>query len=303
MDRNIVFPRALKYLVAVAEHKSFTRAAEAQYISQPTLSQQINRLEESLEIQLLDRAGRSVKLTDAGEVYLYYARRALGELDAATRAIDDLFDLNRVIIRLGMTPITDFMISSLLDMFSRKYPKIVLTALEMAQESIEAAVIDDELDIGIRFSDDVSPSISKELEVQILLSDSVSLAVGEQHYLASKRGVELLDILKSEPLALLNANFELRRRVDKYFHQHNIAPQIAIEANSLGVIMELVRLGRLVTILPRSIIAAQSGISPLKIDSEMLQHTVTLISRKDGYRSIACGAFISLSQIWTPSPR
>ncbi|MEW8564097.1 MAG: LysR family transcriptional regulator, partial [Candidatus Thiodiazotropha sp.] len=87
MDRNILCPRSLRYLLAVAEHHSFTRAAETLYVSQPTLSQQIKQLEESLETQLLDRSGRNVHLTDAGEVYISYARRALGELDAGKRAI------------------------------------------------------------------------------------------------------------------------------------------------------------------------------------------------------------------------
>lgn len=70
MDRNIMCPRSLRYLLAVAEYHSFTRAAEALYVSQPTLSQQIKQLEESLDVQLLDRSGRSVSLTDAGKVYL-----------------------------------------------------------------------------------------------------------------------------------------------------------------------------------------------------------------------------------------
>jgi len=85
MDRNIMCPRSLRYLLAVAEHHNFTRAAEALYVLQPTLSQQIKQLGESLDVQLLDRSGRTVRLTDVGEVYLRHARRTLGELDAAKR--------------------------------------------------------------------------------------------------------------------------------------------------------------------------------------------------------------------------
>ncbi|HAG59332.1 MAG TPA: transcriptional regulator CynR, partial [Arthrobacter bacterium] len=85
--------RHIRYLTAVAEHQNFTRAAEALHVSQPTLSQQIKQLENSLHVQLLDRSGRTVRLTDAGETYLRYARRALRELDAGTRAIHDVQDL------------------------------------------------------------------------------------------------------------------------------------------------------------------------------------------------------------------
>ena len=72
MKQRDIFPRALQYLIAIAEHGSYTRAAEALHVSQPTMSQQIKQLEESLQSRLLDRSGRSVRLTDAGEVYVIY---------------------------------------------------------------------------------------------------------------------------------------------------------------------------------------------------------------------------------------
>ncbi|MET3176794.1 UNVERIFIED_ORG: DNA-binding transcriptional LysR family regulator [Arthrobacter sp. UYCu721] len=96
--------RHLRYLTAVAEHQNFTRAAQELHVSQPTLSQQIKQLETTLHVQLLDRSGRTVRLTDAGEAYLRYARRALLELDAGTRAIHDVQDLSRGSLRLAMTP-------------------------------------------------------------------------------------------------------------------------------------------------------------------------------------------------------
>ncbi|MFO5992448.1 LysR family transcriptional regulator, partial [Pseudomonas aeruginosa] len=75
--------RHLRYLLAVAEHRNFTRAAEALHVSQPTLSQQVRQLEEQLRVQLLDRSGRSVRPTDAGELYLLHARRALRRFQLA----------------------------------------------------------------------------------------------------------------------------------------------------------------------------------------------------------------------------
>lgn len=115
MIRRVIFPRSLQYLLAIAEHGSYTRAAEALHVSQPTLSQQIKQLEESLQSLLLDRSGRSVRLTAAGEIYLRHARRAWGELDAGTRAIHDVQDLSRGSLRLGWNPITDYLTCSLLN--------------------------------------------------------------------------------------------------------------------------------------------------------------------------------------------
>ena len=87
--------RHINYFLAVAEHGSFTRAASALHVSQPALSQQIRQLEESLGVPLFDRSGRTIRLTDAGEVWRQYASRALQELGAGKRAIHDVADLTR----------------------------------------------------------------------------------------------------------------------------------------------------------------------------------------------------------------
>ena len=99
MQSKLIFPRSIRYLLAVAEHHSFTRAADALHVSQPTLSQQIRLLEETLDVQLLDRSGRNVRLTDAGSVYLHHARRALSELEAGTRAVHEVQDLTAGTLR------------------------------------------------------------------------------------------------------------------------------------------------------------------------------------------------------------
>src|ERR1700736_851018 len=96
--------RHIRYLPAVAEHRNFTRAAEALHVSQPALSQQIRQLEETLGVLLFDRSGRAIQLTDAGHAYVEYARRALRELDAGQRAIHDVRDLSRGQLRLALTP-------------------------------------------------------------------------------------------------------------------------------------------------------------------------------------------------------
>src|SRR5512139_1698103 len=162
MDRSIIFPRSIRYLLAVAEHHSFTRAAEVLYVSQPTLSQQIKQLEDLLGVQLLDRTGRTVRLTAAGEVYVHHARRALGEMNAGKRAIHELQDLSRGSLRLGMTPITDYLTTPLLERFNARYPGIAVSTLEMPQDDIPDALAADRVDLGIAFSSALSTEESSE---------------------------------------------------------------------------------------------------------------------------------------------
>ena len=99
MQSKLIFPRSIRYLVAVAEHHSFTRAADVLHVSQPTLSQQIRLLEEALDVQLLDRSGRNVRLTDAGSVYLHHARRDSLHAEQPPGGMSGLAGLSRVALQ------------------------------------------------------------------------------------------------------------------------------------------------------------------------------------------------------------
>jgi LysR family cyn operon transcriptional activator len=300
MDRNIIFPRSIRYLLAVAEHHSFTRAAEVLFVSQPTLSQQIKQLEDLLDVQLLDRTGRTVRLTAAGEVYLHHARRALGELDAGKRAIHELQDLSRGSLRLGMTPITDYLASPLLDHFNACYPGISMSTLEMPQDDIEAALAEDRVDIGIAFSSTLSAEGSSDvIDNHILFIETLNLAVGESHPLAGKPEPLSGHVLEQEPLVLFKSDYALRRHIDLYCLEHGITPRIAMEATSLSVIIEIVRLGRLATILPDTIACSQHGLQSIPLLPGLPHHTITLICRKGSYKSPACRAFGELAAEWS----
>ena len=176
--------RHIRYLQAVAEHQNFTRAAEALHVSQPTLSQQIRQLEDLLQVQLLDRSGRTVRLTDAGEAYLRHARRALQDLDAGRRAIHDVQDLSRGTLRLAVTPtFTAYLIGPLLARFNELYPGITVSLEETTQDRIEAALAGDLLDIGIAFDEVRSPDIESE----VLFVETLSLVVGAAHRCAAQK--------------------------------------------------------------------------------------------------------------------
>ncbi len=299
MDRNTIFPRSVRYLIAVAEHHSFTRAAEVLFVSQPTLSQQIKQLEDLLDVQLLDRTGRSVRLTAAGEVYLHHARRALRELDAAKQAIHELQDLSRGSLRLAMTPITDYLTTPLLEEFNVLYPGITLSMLEMPQDDIKEALAADRVDVGIAFSGTLATQESSdEIESHVLFTETLSLAVGEMHPLAVQRGPVSKHALEQEPLVLFSANYALRRHIDLYCAEHGIKLSIAMEASSLSVIIEIVRLGRLATILPDTISCSQYGLHAVGLLPELPHHMITLICRRGAYKSPACNAFIAVAAEW-----
>ncbi len=299
MQHRVIFPRSLQYLLAIAEHRSFTRAAEALHVSQPSLSQQIKQLEESLQSTLLDRSGRTVRLTDAGEIYLSHARRAWGELDAGMRAIHDVEDLSRGSLRIGWNPITDYLACSLLVKFNNLYPGITVTTLEMPQDAIEAAVAEDRIDVGIAFSEPFAAEAGySDVETNLLFEESLCLAVGNAHPRAKQTEAISAAELERESLVVLNTEFALRRHLDRYCTEQSIGPRIAVETDSLSVLIEMIQVGPLATVLPCSIVREQCGLHAIAVSPELPRKAITVLCRTAGYKSPACGAFTALAAQW-----
>ncbi|MEV0322870.1 transcriptional regulator CynR [Streptomyces sp. NPDC050658] len=283
--------RHLRYLLAVAEHANFTRAAEDLRVSQPTLSQQIKQLERNVGAQLLDRTGRTVRLTDAGETYAHYARRALRDLAAADRAVLDVADLSRGHLRLAITPtFTAYLVGPLAAELHGRHPGITLDVKEMTQERIEAALLADELDLGIAFHGQHLPGIT----ASPLFTETLGLVTGAGDS-GSNTPVPVRQ-LTDRHLALLSGDFATRAHIDAYLAAHAVRPHIAVEANSIQALTEIVRRTGLATVLPDAITHEHPHLRPVALDPPLPPRTVTLLRRENAYRSAAARAFTRLTQ-------
>lgn len=283
--------RHITYFLAVAEHGGFTRAASALHVSQPALSQQIRQLEESLGVTLFDRSGRQARLTDAGEEYRRHARRALLDLEAGKRALHDVQDLSRGTLRLGMTPTyTSYLAGPLVEAFYRRHPGITLTLREMPQNRMEEMLGDDQLDVGIAFD----KARSTDIEAQTLFEETLALVVGKAHPYAGRRTIGLR-ALDDESLVLLSGEFATREQIDRYCRQHEVQPRVAIEANSVGSVVEIVRRTSLSTLLPAAIASQHDDLSAVSLNPSLLKRTAVLLQRKGAYQSAASLAFVELA--------
>ncbi|MCX5192585.1 transcriptional regulator CynR [Streptomyces sp. NBC_00249] len=284
--------RHLRYLLAVAEQHSFTRAAEELHISQPTLSQQIKQLERMVGVPLLDRGGRSVRLTDAGEAYAHHARRALRDLEAAERAVHDVADLSRGHLRLALTPtFTAYLLGPLLAAFHEARPGIGVQVREAPQDRIESGLLADEFDLGIAFHGPHLPGIAATPLFTELLTLVVSCAPGPPAAGAALPVTELAD----RRLALLSGDFATRVHVDAHLAAHGVRPRISVEANSVQALTELVRRTGLATVLPEAVTEEQPGLAPVPLDPPLPPRTVTLLRRDGAYESAAARAFAALA--------
>ncbi|MBD0695487.1 transcriptional regulator CynR [Streptomyces sp. CBMA123] len=280
--------RHLRYLLAVADHGNFTRAAEELHISQPTLSQQIKQLERTLGTQLLDRTGRTVRLTDAGQAYAHHARRALRDLAAAERAVHDVQDLSRGQLRLGITPtFTAYLVGPLAAGLHERHPGITLTVRETSQDGIETGLLTDEFDLGIAFRGPHPPGVT----ATDLFTETLTLVTGVGRLPAGPLPVR---DLAEHRLALLSGDFATRGHIDDYFARHRVSPRIAVEANSIQALTEVVQRTPLATVLPDAVTHDHPRLARIPLDPPLPTRTVTLLHRADAYRSAATRAFTAL---------
>lgn len=283
--------RHIRYFLAVAEQGNFTRAAEALHVSQPTLSQQIKQLEETLGTPLFDRSGRTVRLTDAGMAWMRYARLALQDLEAGTRAIHDVATLERGNLRLAMTPtFTAYLVGPVIDDFYRRYPGVSVSIHEMTQDRIEALLAEDRLDVGIAFSQ----AQSVDIVAEELFTESLNMMVGAQHPLVQQREPLSAQVFEQQPLVLLSEDFATRQFIDDYCRRQGIRPRVAMEANAIGAIIEIVRRGQLATLLPAAVAQENPQLHTVRLNEVMPARRAVLLQRKDAYRSAASRAFVEV---------
>ncbi|KOU69784.1 transcriptional regulator [Streptomyces sp. XY66] len=285
--------RHLRYLIAVAEHGSFTRAAEALRISQPTLSQQVKQLERAVGAQLLDRTGRAVRLTDAGATYVHHARGALRDLAAAERAVKDLADLSRGHLRLALTQtFTAYLVGPLVAGLHEAHPGVTLELLEMPQDDIEAGLLADHHDLGLAFDRPHLPGIT----ATPLYTETLGLVVAAEDD-GPDPGTGPLPVraLAARRLALLSGDFATRGHVDDYLATHGVRPHIAVEANSVQALTEIVRRTSLATVLPDAVTHDHPHLRQVALDPALPARTVTLLRRESAYESAASRAFTELT--------
>lgn len=284
--------RYIRYFLAVAEHQSFTRAAEALYTSQPALSQHIKSLEESLGAQLFDRSGRKIRLTDTGEVYLHYVRQAFQVLNEGKRAIHDIEDLSRGSLRIAVTPsFITYFIGPLIAELYALYPHIAIQVQESSQDKIENMLLKDEIDIGIGFDETHSPNITSEA----LLTEKLTLAASANHPLA-KRSSVMLNELDNKNFILLSPKFATRLQIDHHFRQAGLHFQVHMEVDSINAIIAIVRRTSLLTIIPGNIPSPDNGLVAIPLSNHPLERTAILMRRKDAWQSVAVKAFAKVAK-------
>ncbi|MFT4197390.1 MAG: LysR substrate-binding domain-containing protein [Pseudoxanthomonas sp.] len=239
--------RDLKYLVALADHGHFGRAAAASFVSQPTLSTQIRKLEEELGVALVERAPRKAMLTAAGRDAAERARRIVAEVEQMKEAARRSRDPEAGTVRLGIFPtLAPYLLPHVVPALRQRFPQLELLLVEEKSDVLLARLREGKLDAVLL----ALPVEDEQLHVQFLFEEPFVLAVPERHALARRHSSLTLEALAGEKLLLLEDGHCLRDQALEVCHLAGAIEKDEFRATSLETLRQMVAAGVGVTLLP-----------------------------------------------------
>jgi LysR family hydrogen peroxide-inducible transcriptional activator len=249
--------RDLEYLVAVDEHRHFGRAAEASFVSQPTLSTQIKKLEHELGVELVERSPRQIHLTDAGRRIVERARIVLREVANIREIAQQAQDPESGTIRMGLFPtLAPYLLPHVVPNVHARFPRLELLLVEEKTETIVRQLVEGQLDVGVL----ALPISEPGLHQQRLFTEDFVLAVPADHRLAATEGAVDVSVLATEDVLLLEEGHCLREQALAVCQLAGGAERSGFRATSLETLRQMVAAGVGITLLPE--LAVQPPVPP-----------------------------------------
>jgi LysR family hydrogen peroxide-inducible transcriptional activator len=234
-------------MVAVARTGNFSRAAEQCHVSQPSLSQQIQKLEDELGSPVFERMKRQTKLTSVGEAFLPRAMRILDEVATAEREARDARDSMSGTVTVGVLPtIAPYVLPAVMSEFTRKFPGVEVIVQEDTTAQLSRLLIAYEIDIAL-----VSLPIGDvRLETQELFTEELLLALPPKHRLVRQKTVSLAS-LKNERLIVMKEGHCLGDQVLGFCDRGDLKPNISFRSAQLETVQSLVHAGLGISLIPK----------------------------------------------------
>lgn len=266
--------RDLRYLVALADHRHFGRAAEASFVSQPTLSTQIKKLEEELGAELFERSPRQVMLTEVGRSVVERARIVLREAELIRDIARRNHDPESGSLRIGLFPtLGPYLLPHVVQRVRKRYPRLELLLIEEKTEEVLRGLRDGSLDVGVV----ALPVHDDQLQETLLFEEPFVLAVPTSHSLAASPGPVSADVIEGESVLLLEDGHCLRDQALEVCRLAGTAERSGFRATSLETLRQMVAAGVGITLLP--LLAVQPPV-PHSDDVALIRFAEPAPSRK-----------------------
>jgi len=282
----------LRILKAVATEKSFTKAAEILFLSQPYLSKQIKALEQNLDVSLLRRNSKTIYLTENGKIFLQYAERILALCEESCRALIDLKNGERGNLSVGASQtIGTYLLPRLLALFAQNYPQIDLKVQVNSTRLIAKQIVNKQIDLAV-VGGEVPQELKQNLKIEHFVEDELNLIISNSHPFAKKKKIKKEDLYHLNFITL-HSNSTIRKFVDNILKQNNIETEqltIVMQLNSIEAIKTAVSLGLGAAFVSSSSIEKEiklKTVEILEIENIKITRTLSIISNCDCYKSKA----------------
>jgi LysR family hydrogen peroxide-inducible transcriptional activator len=280
----------LKYLVALADTGHFGKAAERSFVSQPTLSAQLKKLEEYLGVKLVERQPKNVQLTDVGKQIVVRARRMLDEGDEIIALARSNTDPLAGKLKMALIPtIGPYLLPRVMQKIRKALPQLGLMLYEYQTEPLLKRLRDGEIDVGII----ALPALAEGVESRALYEEAFTVALPVHHPLAAKSSIKVAD-LKGQTLLLLEDGHCLRDQALEVCSRVDVREAEDFRATSLETLRQMVVAGLGLTLLPElaveSPFGSQRGLTIRRFGKPVPARTVGAVWRKSTTRADAIAA-------------
>lgn len=289
--------RQLQYALQIASERNFSRAAEKLHIAQPSLSQQLSKLEKELGVLLFQRNTSTVELTHAGASFMEQAQKIMDAVELLRQEMSDISQLRSGKVVVGSMPITGaHLLPHVLPSFQRDYPDIEITLMEDSSMNLEKLTAGGKTDLSLLSLPLQEPSLTYE----VIGEEMIDLAVPATHPLAARaKGGKPVPVrieeLSQESFIVLKKGQGFRKMTFELCQQAGFEPQVVFESNNMETIQSLVATGMGITLVPRFIARApRSEFVPvyLPLAEPVPSRTLVVAYRRGRLLSKAAEAFI-----------
>ena len=280
----------LRCLVAIADVRHFTRAADLLGVAQPTLSRQLKALETELGATLVDRGSRDgPTLTAAGRAVLPLARRMLADQESARTAVAELAGLRTGRVRVGATPsLCVGILADVLRAYHGRFPALALELSEGGSRLLVESLVRGELDIALVIVP--ATGIDPALESTPILRERLSVASAASERPLSARGSVHIRELARRPLVVPRTGYDVRDAALRAFADAGVQPRFAVQGGEMDAVLRLVEAGTGVAVLPDLVFAGRPGLRRTVLNPPLFR-TVALARRADLAPTHAVQAF------------
>lgn len=281
----------LRYFVAVAETQNFTRAAQRSNVSQPSLSQQILKLETEVGHKLFHRLGRKAVLTEAGATFLERARRILFEIENAAKELSDHPSMERRISVGAVQTVMPYLVAPFIAHLRTTHPNLVIDAREGFRANLLRSVVEGDLDLAVV----PLPVDDHRVSTEELLTEPLLLVVGKHHPFASRAEISVND-LAEETFISLGDSSALAAQIQAFFGDNKFQPRIGIRCAQVGTLKLFASLGLGISLLPEiaRLPDDRDTLTYLRLTGSAPTRQLVVIRHLQRYQSRGAQQFLSL---------